>query len=161
MSRQTGKIITVLRATGLAALLLGAACSPINRFHGFTPTETELAQVQVGQSTRETVVAQFGPPTSEGLLEDDAFYYVSSQFRIIGPFAPDEVDRQVLAISFTPAGVVSNVERFGLEDGRVVVLDRRVTEDGINDVTFLGQLLGSFGQIDAGTLLGEGPSGDF
>jgi len=35
------------------------------------------------------------------------------------------------------------------------VLDRRVTEDGINDVTFLAQLLGSFGRIDAGQFLGE------
>jgi hypothetical protein len=41
-----------------------------------------------------------------------------------------------------------------LEDGRVVTLDRRVTDDGIADVGVLSQLLGSFGRIDAGALLG-------
>ncbi len=157
MGTNTGKMIIRLRAAGLVAVMLASACTPINRFHGFSPTEAELAAVQVGQSTRENVVAAFGPPTSEGALQNDAFYYVSSQFRHFGAFAPEEVNRQVLEIDFTPDGVVRNISRYTLADGRVVVLDRRVTEDGINDVTFLGQLLGSFGRIDAGTLLGEPP----
>ncbi|MFQ1700752.1 outer membrane protein assembly factor BamE [Loktanella agnita] len=161
MGRQTGKTFTWLRAAGLTGLLLATACSPINRYHGFTPTAAELSRVQVGQSTRESVAERLGPPTSEGLLENNSFYYVSSQFRTIGPFAPEELNREVLAIRFSPSGVVRNVERYGLEDGRVIALDRRVTEDGINDVTFLGQLLGSFGRIDAGTLLGETGGSDF
>ena len=48
-----------------------------------------------------------------------------------------------------------NIARYTMEDGQVVVLDRRVTEDGISDVSFLSQLFGSFGRMDAGTLLGE------
>ncbi len=158
MSSKTGKSMTGLRATGLTVVLaLAVGCTPINRYHGFAPSVDELSAVQVGQTTRDNVVATFGPPTTNGVVRNDAFYYVSSQFRHFGAFAPDEVDRQVVAISFSPDGVVRNVERFTLEDGRVVVLDRRVTEDGINDVTFLGQLLGSFGRIDAGALLGESP----
>lgn len=158
MGRNTGKITARLRAVGLLAALT-AACTPITRFHGYTPSADELATVQVGQATRETVLASLGPPTSEGTLQNDAFYYVSSQFRTIGPFEPEEVDRQVLAIDFSPEGVVSNITRYTLDDGRVVVLDRRVTEDGINDVTFIGQLLGSLGRVDAGALLGEDPVG--
>jgi hypothetical protein len=61
----------------------------------------------------------------------------------------------VLAIDFDSNDRVSNISRYTLEDGRVVVLDRRVTEDGINDVTFLSQLLGSFGRLDAGQFLGD------
>ncbi len=156
MSSNSGKRITGRRA-GAVALVLGlaCACTPINRYHGFAPSESELSAVQVGQTTRDSVIENFGPPTSRGILQNDAYYYVSSQFRHYGAFAPQEVDRQVLAISFGPTGVVSNVERFTLEDGRVVTLDRRVTDDGINDVTVLSQLLGSLGNIDAGALLGE------
>ncbi len=161
MSRITGRTATALRAAGLLVATGMAACTPIERFHGFVPTETDLAAVQVGEATRETVLATFGPPTTEGTLENDAFYYVSSQFRTMGPFAPEEIDRQVLEIDFAPNGVVRNITRYTLEDGQVVVLDRRVTEDGINDVTFLGQLLGSFGRIDAGALLGDDPGTEF
>ena len=157
MGKAMSRSIPWLRATGFGlAALASTACSPIDRFHGFAPTDAELSAVQVGQTTRDSIFADFGPPTSEGLLEDNAFYYVSSQFRHFGVLAPRELDRQVLAISFTPSGVVSNIERFTLEDSKIVTLDRRVTDDGIADVSVLSQLLGSFGRIDAGTLL-NGP----
>lgn len=158
MSSKTGKTVTGLRtAVFLTVLGLSAACTPMERFHGFAPTPEDMAAVQVGLSTRETVIERFGPPTSTGVLENDDFYYVSSTFRHFGPFAPKETERQVLTVSFDDNGIVRNISRYGLQDGQIVVLERRVTEDGINDVTFLGQLLGSFGRVDAGTLLGEPP----
>lgn len=158
MSSNTGKTGKGLqRAALLTVLALPIACSPIERFHGFAPAPQDVAAVQVGSATRATVIESFGPPTSVGLLDNDDFYYVSSTFRYFGPLAPQETERQVMAISFDANGVVRNISRYGLQDGQVVVLERRVTEDGINDVTFLGQLLGSFGRVDAGTLLGEAP----
>jgi len=61
----------------------------------------------------------------------------------------------VVAISFNQAGVVENVERFGLEDGRVIVLSRRVTEANVKGISFLRQLFGSLGRLSAGDLLRE------
>ena len=52
-------------------------------------------------------------------------------------------------MSFTDGGVVSNVERFGLERGRVVTLSRRVTEGSITEVSLIGQLLGNLGNFQA------------
>ena len=69
---------------------------------------------------------------------------------------PEEISREVLAISFTAEGILRNIERFGLEDGRVVTLSRRVTDDNIQDVSFITQLIRSIGNFDAGALLGEG-----
>lgn len=158
MSSTTGRSGKALRRAALLVVLgLPIACSPIERFHGFIPTAQDMAAVQVGSATRDIVVERFGPPTSTGLLGNDDFYYVSSTFRYFGPFAPKETAREVTVVSFDDSGVVRNISRYGLQDGQVVVLERRVTEDGINDVTFLGQLLGSFGRVDAGTLLGEPP----
>ena len=155
MSSKVSRLITAQRVAMVIAFVLAGACTPIDRFHGYTPSEQELSELQVGASTRDSVVEQFGPPTSKGALDNGAYYYVSSQFRHVGAFAPQEVNRQVLAISFTPQGVVSDVARYTLKDGRVVALDRRVTDDGINDVTVLSQLLNSLGRIDAGALLGD------
>ncbi len=68
--------------------------------------------------------------------------------RTVGPLAPKEIDRQVVAISFSDTGVVENVERFGLERGQVVPLSRRVTDTGVVDNTFLRQLLGNIGRFN-------------
>ncbi len=155
-SKTWGRVLPGIRraviVTGFVAI---AACTPIERNHGYVPSDAELSLLTVGVDTRETLTEAVGPPTSGGVLDGSDFYYVASKFRHYGAFAPEEVDRQVVAVSFSEAGTIANIERFGLQDGRVVALSRRVTDDGIRDTTFLRQLMGSFGRIDAGTFLGE------
>ena len=143
------------RVSLIGAVVAVTACSPIIRNHGYIPVAEELALIQVGVDTRETVVAAVGPPTAGGVLDGSGMYYVSSKFRHFGALAPQEIDREVLAISFDATGVVANIERFGLEQGRVVTLSRRVTDTGVRDSTFVRQLLGSLGRIDAGDFLGS------
>ena len=126
------------------------------RNHGYAPTDDELAAVLVGIDTRSTVSDIIGPPTAGGVANGGGFFYVQSQFRLYGPLEPKEVDREVVAISFDPEGVVSNVERFGLENGNVVALSRRVTQDNVRDTTFIRQLFGSIGRFNAGDFLGDG-----
>lgn len=153
-SRTAGRMV---RATLMgSALFLAVGCTTLHRNHGYAPSDEQLAEVLVGVDTRGTVSEVVGPPTASGVSNGGDFFYVQSRFRLYGPLEPKEVEREVVAIRFDAEGVVSNVERFGLENGRVVALSRRVTEDNIQDVTFLGQLFGTIGQINAGDFLGEG-----
>jgi outer membrane protein assembly factor BamE (lipoprotein component of BamABCDE complex) len=103
--------------------------------------------VQVGVDTRESVAQKVGRPSASGLLNDVGWFYVESRWKHFGAREPQEIDRQVVAISFSESGTVSNVERFGLERGQIVPLSRRVTESNIKGVGFLRQLLGSFGRL--------------
>ncbi len=143
----------IKRAVIVVCLLALAACTAIYRNHGYIPRDEDLAKVVVGESTTETVGRDVGRPSSTGLLTGGAWYYVGSRFRHYAGRAPQEVDRQVVAISFDDKGVVENVERFGLEKGEVVVLSRRVTESGVKGVGFLRQLLGNIGNFTAGQFL--------
>ncbi len=141
----------------MAGLLvaLAVACTPILRNHGYVPTEDELALLAVGSDTRDTVADKVGRPTASGLLDDVGWYYVQSRFRTFGPRATREIDRQVVAISFAEDGTVANVERFGLEDGQVVTLSRRVTETNIRGVSLIKQLLGNLGTLRADQILDQ------
>ncbi len=147
--------IAVMRGLAVAAVMVAVACTPIIRNHGYMPPEEDLALVVVGVDTRESVTLSIGPPTSGGVLNESGFYYVASKFRHFGAFAPEEIQREVLAISFDQTGIVSNIERFGLQDGNVIVLSRRVTDDQARDSTFVRQLLNSIGRVNAGDFLGE------
>ena len=146
---------------GRAALMLVlagvAACSAVYRDHGYVPTDPDLEAVTVGESTREDVVLAVGRPSSSGVLSGSAWYYVGSRFKHFGARAPEEIERQVVAITYAEDGTVSNVERFGLEDGQVITISRRVTDSNIKGIGLLRQLLGNFGRLDAGQLLG-GPA---
>jgi outer membrane protein assembly factor BamE (lipoprotein component of BamABCDE complex) len=146
----------VTRAVCLTLLVaVAVACSPITRNHGYVPTDGDLEDVVVGESTQEDVAQAIGRPSSSGILTGSGWYYVGSKFEYRGGRAPREVERQVVAVSFDDKGVVENVERFGLEKGQTVVLSRRVTDSNIKGIGFLRQLLGSVGNLNAGSILGS------
>ncbi|MGR3759088.1 outer membrane protein assembly factor BamE [Roseobacteraceae bacterium NS-SX3] len=141
--------IAVFAAAGLAV----AGCSAVYRKHGYVPSEEQLADVVVGVDTRDSVAETVGTPTASGVLNESGYYYVSTRMRHYGAAAPKPVSRELVAISFDRQGVVSGVERYGLEDGRVIPLQRRVTDSAVQDTTFLRQLLGSLGNLGPGELL--------
>lgn len=142
-----------LKVSALALCLLAAACTAQYRNHGYMPPEEDIQNVLVGVDTRDSVAETLGTPTAGGVLNDGGFYYVRSQFKTVGPFRPQEVSRELLAVTFQADGVVANVERFGLEDGEVVRLSRRVTDNGLGDVSFIRQLLGNIGNFDPSSVL--------
>ena len=98
----------VFKATLFGAFLALSACAPQFSNHGYIPLQDDLDLVEVGKDTRETVAEKVGVPTSSGVLTNSGYYYVRMRKRAIGPFAPEEVDRQVVAISFSESGVVSS-----------------------------------------------------
>ena len=143
-------------AAVVTLVLALAACSPVFRNHGYAPDDDQLALVEVGSSTRADVADAVGRPSAQGILSDSGWFYVQSRFKHFTYNAPEEIDREVVSISFDSNGVVSNVERFGLEQGRVVTLSRRVTQSNIQGVSFLTQLFRNVGQIDPSSFFEEG-----
>lgn len=151
----TTKTVKTARKAGLALVLVASvsACVAQFRNHGYVPSDDDLSQVIVGVDTKDTVADVIGKPGTEGLLEASGWYYVRSQFRHLGAFEPQEIDRQVVAVTFDARGTVANIERFGLEQGRVVALSRRVTEQNVQGISFLQQLFGNIGNISADQLI--------
>lgn len=137
----------ILRAAMLVCLISAAGCSATYRNHGYVPPESDLEQLVVGVDTRATVDDVVGPPSLSGMLAEGDYYYVRSRLREFGMFRPKVVERTVLAISFNEDDTIANIETFGLEQGRVVPLTRRVTETSVVGNGFLRQMLGNFGNI--------------
>lgn len=133
------------------ALAFLAACAPVYRNHGYAPKDDVLATIEVGRDTRESVAEKVGRPSAAGLLNDTGWFYVESRWREQYGLRPAaEMDRQVVAITFTQGGTVANVERFGLEKGQIVPLSRRVTESNVKGLGFLRQLFGNIGGLRTG-----------
>lgn len=148
-------IRTVIRRLALAAVLAGttSACVAIYRDHGYVPSDSDLAAITPGRDTRQSVAEAIGTPGATGVLNEGGYYYVATRMRHYGGFEPKPVSRELVAISFSPRGVVSGIERYGLQDGRVVPLQQRITDNGVSDKTLIRQLLGNLGRIGPGQLL--------
>ncbi|MBT8409602.1 MAG: outer membrane protein assembly factor BamE [Alphaproteobacteria bacterium] len=151
-----GRRASAIRAALVGVLLMAlAACGGIERKHGYLPPADEIAEIEVGRDTRETVSERIGRPSTQGILDDSGWYYVKTEWRTVAFRAPEPVSREVLAISFDPRGVVANIETFGLRDGRVVRLTRRITESSVESTGFLRQAFGNLGQFNPAGLLDE------
>ncbi len=150
MHRVAGKFR--LSALLVVAMIL-ASCTAQFRNHGYAPSDAELANIIVGSDNKETVASLIGRPTASGILDSSGWYYVESRFRHFAYQAPKEISREVVAISFDRRGRVANIERFGLQDGRIIMLSRRVTETSIVKQRFLRRLLGNIGRPAAAGLL--------
>lgn len=135
-----------LRLLAVLVIAFLAACAPEYRNHGYIPREADLARIEVGDN-RQEVATLIGRPSVTGLLEDDAWFYVRSRYRDYAWRAPAEIDREVLVISFS-GDRVTNIERYGLRDGQVVTLSRRVTNQSTANVPFLRQIFGNVGNFN-------------
>ena len=147
LSQRAGRWMTA----AVFALSLSACAATFNN-HGYVPPETDLAQISIGAS-RDAVIEAIGTPGAAGVMRDEAWFYTAYRVRNYAYRAPEITEREVVAVSFSDAGRVTNIERFGLEDGQFVELSRRVTTSSIREVTFLRQVLQNFGQINIGEAL--------
>jgi outer membrane protein assembly factor BamE (lipoprotein component of BamABCDE complex) len=130
--------------------VLVSACTAQFQNHGYTPSDEDLSAVLVGVDTRASVEETVGRPSASGVLQDEAWYYISSRVRTWAYRAPQTIEREIVAISFDEDGTVANIERFGLADGQVVTLSRRITETSIREFGLIQNLLRNFGRIDIG-----------
>ncbi len=144
----------IILAAGLLCLIM-TGCSPVTRYHGHAPTEGQMQQLTVGFDNRDSVAEVVGPPTSEGGLVDDEWYYIATTVVHRGALTPKIESREIVAISFDSNGILANIERFGLQDGRIVVLNRRITDTAVRGPTFLQQLFGTFGNIDTQSIANQ------
>lgn len=132
-------VITALSISG---------CTAIYRDHGYLPPEADLEQIVVGVDNRDTVQEVLGSPISSGVLDDGAIFYTHTKVKHHTYHEPKVVERTMLVVSFDDEGQVSNLEKFGLEDGRVVTLSRRVTTGPVKGPKLLKQILGNIGNFD-------------
>jgi outer membrane protein assembly factor BamE (lipoprotein component of BamABCDE complex) len=145
--RRTGQKVaahTAVCAVALGALTL-AACSPTVIKHGHQFQDNDVQQVQTGMSNGQ-VMGLLGSPTTTATLNGaQTLYYISSTETQTAFFKPQEIDRKVLAVSFTPLGSVERVSQYGLKDGKVINYSANQTPNSARDENVVKQLFRKLG----------------
>lgn len=151
-----------LRLSAVAALLgVTAACAPVQTYNGFRPERNDvaLADPQVGVDTRDTVQRRFGSPSTTAVFDQTAWYYISSTQERIAFYTPETTDRSVMVVRFD-GDMVSGVEKFGIERGRLVNYSSDETPTRGRELGIIEQLLGNVGAPPIRGEEEEGPRRD-
>jgi outer membrane protein assembly factor BamE (lipoprotein component of BamABCDE complex) len=135
----------VLVVLGAAAL---AGCSGRLDVRGNLPDPEDVLAVHPGESTREQVAQVLGSPSVVGTFDDQTWYYVSKRTETFAFFEPEVIDQEVLVVKFDNTGVVSDMQMYGYEDGRLVDPVERTTPNLGQELTFIQQILGNLGRFN-------------
>ena len=134
---------------------LYSSCSSVIQSHGHVPLNSDLEKIKVGIDNKKSIESLIGKPTTSSVLNNRDWYYIGSTVKHSGWKKPQEIKCVIIAISFTQAGIVENIERYSLSDGQEIKISSRVTRKKVKDNTFLRQLLGNFGRVDIPTAFGN------
>lgn len=137
-----------LAGLGIVGALVLGACAPDVVARGNKPTEARLAQIEPGNQTRAEVAALLGTPSTTATFDNETWYYISAQTQQYAVFAREELQREVVAISFASDGTVSEVRNLTLEDGTDVAIVQRETPTLGNEMSIVEQLLGNIGRFE-------------
>lgn len=144
---------------GLALALAVSACSPIVNVRGYVPEQDKISKLAVGEQNKDQVYTLLGSPSTLATFSEDTWYYISSRTERIGFFEPKTVDRTVLAVKFDDDEKVSQIAKYGLEDGKVVNFVDRTTPTRGKELTLLEQMFGNIGAIPSSAISQDRPGG--
>jgi outer membrane protein assembly factor BamE (lipoprotein component of BamABCDE complex) len=136
-------------AAGAAALAI-ACCAPDIEQRGDLPTSAQIAQIHPGKTTKDQVVKILGSPSSVGVFDANAWYYISKRTSQSAFFLPNTTDQQVYIVDFTKDGVVSAVDHKGLKDAENITPAPGATPAPGRELTFLEQIIGNLGRFAGG-----------
>lgn len=131
----------------MAACLALAGCGTTVTKHGHQFQEADLQQVQVGMSQDQVRTALGTPASTSSIGAGSAYYYISSTVSQTAFMPSKEIDRQVVAVYFTPAGSVERIANYGLKDGKVFdFISRTTAPANTREESILRQLFRNLGQ---------------
>jgi outer membrane protein assembly factor BamE (lipoprotein component of BamABCDE complex) len=135
---------------GLAASLSGCMFATIDS-QGYVPDADSLDRVKPGTQSREDVAQLLGTPSSVVPFSDDTWIYVSRKVSTIAFLDPSVIEQNVVVVQFDQGGMVQEVRRYTLEDGKAIDPVSRKTPSPGKELTFLEQLVGNIGRFNPDT----------
>ena len=147
MTRHQLRTTALLLGCCLLAGTLATACAREDLVHGYIPDEEALQRVRPGTSTRASVGELMGSPTAAAGFKDETWYYITQRAEQVAFLRPDVKARDVIAITFDADGIVADVRRYTLEDGREIAFNDRTTPTRGKELTVLEQFFGNLGRF--------------
>ncbi|MBC7770598.1 MAG: outer membrane protein assembly factor BamE [Phycisphaerales bacterium] len=134
-------------AAALAVTAATEACAPVQTYNGFRSDRNneEIPDPQVGVDTRDTVMQRFGSPSTTAVFDQTSWFYVSAVQERVAFYEPRTIERQVMVVRFN-GDTVTEVEKYGLERGRIVAYNDEATPTRGRELGVLEQLLGNVGR---------------
>lgn len=129
-------------------LIMLQSCSGKTIITGNLPDPDLLANIEVGQVTKNEVLELLGSPSTKATFNDNDWYYVSEKTSTRVFFNPEVINRKVLIIQFDKREIVKKITQLSLKDGEKIEMVDRITPTAGKEMTILKQIFGNVGRFE-------------
>jgi len=145
------KTVRTIILCGVTAFVI-SACEPVYEEKGYRLDADQIAKVETGIATKDSVLETLGSPSSVATFPEqgEAWYYISRSTEHFAFLNKTVLEQNVIVIKFDENDVVSNIKNYNKEDGREVDMVDRTTPTGGNELGFFEQIFGNFGRFNPG-----------
>ena len=137
-------------STALAVALALSGCIKDIDARGNLPQTEAMAKLAPGEQTRQDVQNLLGTPSTTAVFDTETWYYISSQTTQYAFYPVEELERTVYAISFDQRGILKDVRKLGVNEGRELQVAQRETVTKGREYSLIEQLIGNLGRFNAG-----------
>ena len=134
---------------GHILILLSAlsACAPVINTRGQQPDPDVLAKIEPGSTSQRDVERALGTPSTQGVFRENVWYYMSERTERTAFFAPELLERKIIAVVFDKVGVVEDIVTYTENDKQEIALVARITPTAGNEISIIQQLFGNIGRF--------------
>ena len=134
---------------GHILILLSAlsACAPVINIRGQQPDPDVLAKIEAGTTSQRDVERALGTPSTQGVFRENVWYYMSERTERTAFFAPELLERKIIAVVFDKVGVVEDIVTYTENDKQEIALVARITPTAGNELSIIQQLFGNIGRF--------------
>ncbi|WP_165769353.1 outer membrane protein assembly factor BamE [Arboricoccus pini] len=167
LSRPSGKALCfkpLSLASSLAAIALLAACSPTIDSRGYQFDQGRIDQITPGVTSREEVARILGTPSTTATFNDSNWYYISQRYERRSFFQDNLVKQDVVDVVFNDNGIVSSVNKSGLDNATAVKPMAQTTPTGGAEMSAVAQFISNIGRFNptgGGATPGQRPGGTY
>lgn len=133
----------------LATAWLLSGCAGEVDTHGDMVQNERLSQIVPQVHRRDDVLAVLGSPSTVSLLDGEVWYYIGDRRETLAFFKPEVLEKEMVIITFDPAGSVVSVDKSTDDEGREIEVVERETPTNGSNLTMVEQFLGNLGRFNS------------
>ena len=134
-------IMTYFKFFIIFIILFISSCTEIVQRNGLSITKINQINVKIGETSKEDLNINYGPPVFESIFNKDIIYYVSHTSSYLN-FNPRETKKLiVLKITLDDKNIVKNIKRYSEKNAKDINVSKKTTAGRENEGIFWKQIL--------------------
>ncbi len=130
-----------------AILGLLSACTPTLSTHGNFVEPQMMEKIVPGKTTKGEVRLALGPPSTEGFLAGNEWYYIGEHMETVSFLDPKVTAYRLYVIDFDEKGYVKSVKTSDQKTHKIEPIKRKTPTYG-RDPSVIAEFLGNIGRYE-------------